>query len=126
MNTMVPFVLQHDYSTPLAALCAHQISLPLLGTLCLLTAGALAAAGKLDMVPALRLAVTACVLADCVRNEASRQYDERVLHIIHRVSPRPAPPEKWPVECIEHLLRRQLNIFCEINHRFLTGVKVVS
>ena len=126
MNTMVPFVLQHDYSTPFAALSAHQISLPLLGSLSLLTAGALAAVGKLDMVPALRLAVTACVLADCVRNEASRQCDERVLHIIHRVSPRPEPPEKWPVECVEHLLRRQLNIFCEINHRFLTGVKVVS
>ncbi|MGC1453401.1 MAG: DedA family protein [Candidatus Sulfotelmatobacter sp.] len=86
MNTIVHFVLKHGYSILFAALFAHQIGLPLPGPLFLLAAGALAATGKLGMVPALGLAVTACVLADWVWYEAGRQRGDKVLHLIHRLA----------------------------------------
>ena len=86
MNTIVQFVLKHGYSILFAALFAHQIGLPLPGPLFLLAAGALAAAGKLGMVPALGLAVTACVLADWVWYEAGRRRGDKVLHLIHRLA----------------------------------------
>ena len=50
MNTIVQFVLKHGYSILFAAAFAHQIGLPLPGPLFLLAAGALAAAGKLNLV----------------------------------------------------------------------------
>jgi membrane protein DedA with SNARE-associated domain len=65
---------------------AHQIGLPVPGPLFLLAAGALAAAGKLGLVPALGLAVTACVLADWVWYEAGRRRGDKVLHFIHRLA----------------------------------------
>jgi membrane protein DedA with SNARE-associated domain len=89
MNTVLQFVLKHGYSILFAALFAHQIGLPLPGPLFLLAAGALIAAGKLGLVPALALAVTACVLADWVWYEAGRRGGDRVLHFIHRLTKDP-------------------------------------
>jgi membrane protein DedA with SNARE-associated domain len=49
-------------------------------------AGALAAGGKLRILPALGLAVAACVLADWVWYEAGRRQGNKVLHFIHRLT----------------------------------------
>ncbi len=84
MNAILQFVVKHGYSVLFAAMFAHQIGLPVPGPLFLLAAGALAAAGKLGLVPAVGLAVTACVLADWVWYEAGRRQGDRVLHFIHR------------------------------------------
>ncbi len=84
MNTIVQFVLKHGYSVLFAAMFAHQIGLPVPGPLFLLATGALAAAGKLGIVPALGLSVTACVLADWMWYEAGRRWGDQVLHFIHR------------------------------------------
>jgi membrane protein DedA with SNARE-associated domain len=86
MNTIVQFLVKHGYSILFAAMFAHQIGLPVPGPLFLLAAGALAAAGKLGLVPALGLAVTACVLADWVWYEAGRRRGDKVLHFIHRLA----------------------------------------
>jgi membrane protein DedA with SNARE-associated domain len=86
MNAIVQFVMKHGYSILFAAIFAHQIGFPIPGPLFLLAAGALAATGKLGLVPALGLAVIACVLADWVWYEAGRQWGERVLHFIHRLT----------------------------------------
>lgn len=56
-----------------------QIGLPVPGPLFLLAAGALAATGKLGLVPALGLAVIACVLADWVWYEMGRRRGMKVL-----------------------------------------------
>ncbi len=84
MNAIVQFVVEHGYSILFVAIFAHQIGLPVPGPLFLLAAGALAAAGKLDLVPVLGLAVTACVLADWMWYEAGRRWGDQVLHFIHR------------------------------------------
>ncbi len=86
MNAIVQFFLKHGYFVLFGALFAHQIGLPLPGPLFLLAAGALAALGKLDLVPALALAISACVLADWVWYEAGRSRGEKVLHFIHRLA----------------------------------------
>jgi membrane protein DedA with SNARE-associated domain len=84
MNAIVQFVVKHGYSILFAAVFAHQIGLPVPAPLFLLAAGALAAAGKLGLVPALGLTVTACVLADWMWYEAGRRWGDRVLHFLHR------------------------------------------
>ncbi len=84
MIAILQFVVKHGYSVLFGAMFAHQIGLPVPGPLFLLAAGALAAAGKLGLVPAIGLAVTACVLADWVWYEAGRRRGDRVLHFIHR------------------------------------------
>jgi membrane protein DedA with SNARE-associated domain len=81
---MFQFVLKHGYSFLFAALFAHQIGFPIPGPLLLLTAGALAAAGKLNVLPAIGLAITVCVLADWVWYEAGRRGGDKMLHFMHR------------------------------------------
>lgn len=86
MNAIVQFVMRHGYFILFAAMFAHQIGLPVPGPLFLLAAGALAAAGKLGLVPALGLSVIACLLADSVWYEAGRRRGDKVLHFIHRLT----------------------------------------
>ena len=86
MNAIVQFLVKHGYSVLFATVFARQIGLPFPAPPVLLAAGALAAAGKLGLVPALALTVTACVLADWVWYEAGRQWGERVLHFFHRLA----------------------------------------
>jgi membrane protein DedA with SNARE-associated domain len=86
LNTIVQFVVKHGYPILFAALFVHQIGLPLPGPLFLLVAGALVAAGKLGLLPALGLAVIACVLADWAWYEAGRRRGDKVLHFIRRLA----------------------------------------
>jgi membrane protein DedA with SNARE-associated domain len=86
MTVIVRFVLRHGYSILFAAMFAHQIGFPVPGPLFLLASGALGAVGKLRVIPALALAVIACVLADWVWYEAGRRRGTKVLHFIHRLS----------------------------------------
>ncbi len=94
MNAIVQFLMKHGYSTLFAVVFAHQLGLPLPGPLFLLAAGALAAARSLGLVPALGLAVSACVLADWAWYEAGRRWGDRVLHFIHRLAPDPDAAER--------------------------------
>src|SRR5271165_1007758 len=86
MNEIFQLVVKHGYSVLFGALFAHQLGLPVPGPLFLLAAGALAASGKLGLVPALGLAVSASVLADWVWYEAGRRGGDKVLHFIHRLT----------------------------------------
>jgi len=86
MNEIFQLVVKHGYSVLFGALFAHQLGLPVPGPLFLLAAGALAAAGKLGLVPALVLAIIAAVLGDWPWYEAGRRHGDRVLHFIHRLA----------------------------------------
>ena len=85
MHFVFCIVTKHGYSVLFGALFAHQLGLPVPGPLFLIAAGALAAAGKMGLVVAILLAVTACVLADWPWYEAGRRQGDRVLHFIHRL-----------------------------------------
>ena len=84
MNAILGFVVRHGYPILFAAMFAHQIGVPVPGPLFLLSAGALAAAGKLNLIAAIGLTVAACLLADLVWYEAGRCGGDKVLHFIHR------------------------------------------
>ena len=89
MTTIVQFIGRHGYPIVFAAVFARQIGLPVPAPGFLLAAGALAAAGKLGLVTALILAITACVLADWIWYEAGRAWGQPVLHFLHRFAPDP-------------------------------------
>ena len=91
MHSVLDFVTKHGYSVLFAGIFVHQLGLPVPGPLFLIAAGALAAAGKMGLVVALVLAVTACVLADWPWYEAGRHKGDRVLHFIHRLTRDPRP-----------------------------------
>jgi len=89
MNEIVQFIVKHGYGILFGVIFAHQIGLPLPGPLFLLAAGALAAAGKLNLITVVGLAVVATVLADWPWYEAGRRKGIKVLHFIHRLSRNP-------------------------------------
>ena len=84
MQAIFQFVVKYGYSILFGALFAHQLGFPLPGPLFLLAAGALVAAGKLNLVVVLGLAVAAMVLADWPWYEAGRRWGDRVVHLVHR------------------------------------------
>src|SRR5271166_1310225 len=86
MHSILYFVTKHGYSVLFPGIFVHQLGLPGPGPLFLMAAGALAAAGKMGLVVALVLAVTACVLADWPWYGAGRHQGNRVLHFIHRLT----------------------------------------
>jgi len=88
VNAIFQFVLRHGYSFLFAALFAHQVGFPLPGPLFLLSAGALAAAGKLDILTVVAITVVACLLADWIWFEAGRRRGDNVLHFLHRLTTR--------------------------------------
>lgn len=88
MNALLQFVLRHGYSTLFAALFVHQMGIPLPGPMLLLSAGALAAAGKLGAIAIVGVTVLACVSADWIWYEAGRCGGDRVLHFMHRLTTR--------------------------------------
>ena len=94
MNAMVQFVVRHGYPMLFAAVFGRQIGLPVPAPGFLLAAGALAASGKLNLVPGLGLAVIACVLADWLWFEAGRTWGDRVLHLILVFAPDPEAAER--------------------------------
>ena len=89
MNSIFQFVLKHGYAMLFAAIFAHQIGFPIPGPLFLVSAGALAAAGKLDVLAMIGLTIIACVLADWVWYEAGRRKGDKVLHFLHRFTRNP-------------------------------------
>lgn len=89
MNAIAQFVVQHGYSILFTAVFARQIGLPVPANLFVLAAGAIAMSGKLELTTVISLAVIACVLADSLWYEAGRLRGERILHLIHRLTPNP-------------------------------------
>ncbi len=94
MPAILQFIVGHGYPILFAAVFARQIGFPVPAPGFLLAAGALAASGKLNLVPALGLAVTACVLADWLWYEAGRAWGERALHFIHHFAPNPEAADR--------------------------------
>jgi membrane protein DedA with SNARE-associated domain len=89
VQSVIDFVVSHGYGLVFATVFANEIGLPVPAVLFLLAAGALAADGRLDVVPVLALSVTASVLADWVWYEAGRRGGDRVLWALHRLAPDP-------------------------------------
>jgi membrane protein DedA with SNARE-associated domain len=88
VNDILQFVLKHGYAFLFAGIFAHQVGIPIPGPLILVCAGALAAGGKLGVLPVLGITVVACVLADWIWFEAGRRRGDKILHFLHRLTTR--------------------------------------
>src|SRR5581483_3697961 len=94
MPAILQFVVRHGYPILFAVVFARQIGLPVPAPGFLLAAGALAASGYFHLVPALALAITACVAADWLWYEAGRVWGERVLHFVNSFAPDPEAADR--------------------------------
>ena len=94
MNSIVQFLVQHGYSVLFAAVFANQVGLPVPAILFLLAAGALAGSGRLSLIPALGLALSASVLADLPWYEAGRRWGDKILHFIYGLAIDPDAAER--------------------------------
>lgn len=83
MNSIVQILVKHGYAVLFGAVFANQVGLPVPAILFLLGAGALAGSGRLSLIDALGLALTASLLADLVWYEAGRRWGDTILHFIH-------------------------------------------
>jgi len=89
VRILIDFIVTHGYPFLFASVFANQVGLPVPAALFLLAAGALAAAGRLEVGPTIALAVVGCVLGDWVWYEAGRRRGERVLQALHRFASDP-------------------------------------
>lgn len=86
---MIEFVLQHGYIVLFVWVLLDQIGIPIPVAPLLLTAGALAGAGKVDPFFALGLSSLATVLGDLIWYEAGRRRGRSMLNLLCRVSLEP-------------------------------------
>ena len=121
MNSIVQFLVQHGYSILFAAVFARQIGLPVPANLFVLAAGAVAAAGRLAVVPTVCLAIIACVLADWCWYEAGRLWGDKVLHFIHQFA---RDPDAADTKARKHFARFGPPIL--VLAKFVPGLDLVA
>lgn len=86
MNDAFQFAVQHGYVVLFVWVLAEQIGLPVPSIPFLLAVGALAGAGRLNLVFVLALGVLAALLADLLWYYAGRRRGPKVLQLLCRLS----------------------------------------
>jgi membrane protein DedA with SNARE-associated domain len=89
MNDVFRFLVQHGYAVIFVWVAAEQVGLPLPAIPLFLAAGALAGAGKMNLVLVTGTAVAASLLADLAWYEIGRRKGTRVLNLLCRMSLEP-------------------------------------
>ena len=121
MNDMVPFLARHGYWLVFVSLLGGQAGLPIPGNLILLSAGALAASGKLNLAAIVVLSALALALADLAWFEAGRKWGKRILHFACGIS-------KDPGSCLrkaeESFGRHGVRLF--LGSKFVIGIDAVA
>lgn len=110
MNEPVEFLIRHGYAVVFGWVLVEQIGLPIPAVPVLLAAGALAGAGKLSLLLALGLAVTASLLSDTIWYAIGRVRGGRVLSLLCRISLEPDSCVRRTEEIFAHHGARSLLI----------------
>ena len=121
MDNLLPLISRHGYLF-LAAVClAEAIGLPLPAALAILTAGAVAASGKLYFFSVFAVAVLAMLAGDIVLYLAGRVTGWALLGFLCRLS---ASPESCIMRSAEYFYRRgrQTLLFA----KFIPGINTMS
>lgn len=121
MDDLLPLISRHGY-TLLAALCfAEAVGLPLPAALAILTAGAVAATGKLYFFSVLAVAFMAMLAGDILLYFAGRMSGWALLGFLCRLS---ASPESCILRSAEYFYRRgrQTLLFA----KFIPGINTMS
>ena len=114
MNEFSAFVSQYGEVVLFAIVFVEQIGLPLPAVPVLLSAGALAGAGKMDLTGAIVLSVMACMAGDLIWYELGRRRGRRVLNLLCRISMEP-----------DSCVRRTENFFTRHGVRSLVLAKFI-
>jgi membrane protein DedA with SNARE-associated domain len=86
---MLHFLVHHGYSVVLVWVFAEQLGLPVPSVPLLLTAGALAGAGRMNFFGLVAAAVLAAIVSDGFWYQLGRTKGARVLHFLCRISLEP-------------------------------------
>jgi membrane protein DedA with SNARE-associated domain len=89
MNETTQFLASHGLPLLFAVVFIEQLGLPIPALPWLLLAGALSAAGKLNLALAIAVTVIACLLSDIFWFSLGRYRGKRVLGLLRRISPKP-------------------------------------
>jgi len=120
MNDTVQYLVKHGYYVLFLVVFARQLCLPVPGILFLLTAGALAGAGKLNLAVVIALSVVACVLADFTWYEAGRLRGNAIMHFIHGLSG--SSPSSFDVKQIFETFGAKSLLIC----KFILGLDALA
>jgi membrane protein DedA with SNARE-associated domain/rhodanese-related sulfurtransferase len=114
MNEVSAFVSQYGELVLFALVFVEQIGLPLPAVPILFAAGALAGAGKMDLMGAIVLTVMACMAGDLIWYELGRRQGRRALNLLCRISVEP-----------DSCVRRTENFFTRHGVRTLVLAKFI-
>jgi membrane protein DedA with SNARE-associated domain/rhodanese-related sulfurtransferase len=114
MNQAFDFLIRNGVAVIFAVVFAEQIGVPLPAAPWLLAAGALIAAGRMNQLAVLAVAVFASLLADMVWFYLGRYYGNRVLSLLCRISLEP-----------DSCVRRTQNLFTRYGMRGIIVAKFV-
>jgi membrane protein DedA with SNARE-associated domain len=121
MQNVIPFLIQHGYTVLFLWVLAETLGLPLPSVPLLITMGALAGAGELNLFLCIGVAVCAALLSDSIWYTAGRKRGSKVLSFICRIALEP-----------DSCVRRTENIFVRYGARsllltkFFPGLSAVS
>jgi membrane protein DedA with SNARE-associated domain/rhodanese-related sulfurtransferase len=114
MNEITRFLLSHGGSVLFLAIFVEQAGLPLPAAPWLLTAGALAAGGRLNAGLAVGVSFMACMMADTIWFYLGRRHGHRVLGLLCRISLEP-----------DSCVRRTQDVFARNGMRGLVAAKFI-
>jgi membrane protein DedA with SNARE-associated domain len=89
MNEATHFLIEHSAPVLFGVVLLEQLGLPLPAMPWLFAAGALAATGRLEPIPAVTMTVLACLVADSAWFHIGRKKGKRVLSFLCKISLEP-------------------------------------
>jgi membrane protein DedA with SNARE-associated domain len=89
MHNILPFLLEHGYAVLFGCVLAEQAGAPIPATPVLLGIGALAGLGRMQLLPAILLALTACLVSDSFWYWLGRRRGASILRVLCAISLEP-------------------------------------
>ncbi len=89
MRDILPFVLKHGYAVLFLCVLAEQAGVPIPAVPALLWAGALAGLGRIPLLPAIGLALIACLISDSIWYWLGRRRGTSMLRLLCKISLEP-------------------------------------
>jgi membrane protein DedA with SNARE-associated domain len=114
MNQVLPFLIQHGYTVLFFWVLAETMGLPIPSVPLLITAGALAGVGQINLILCIGLGVCAALLSDIFWYSLGWYRGRRVLSLLCRISLEP-----------DSCVRRTENIFARYGARALLIIKFI-
>jgi membrane protein DedA with SNARE-associated domain/rhodanese-related sulfurtransferase len=115
MHATLEFLVRHGVLVLFAAVFVAQAGVPLPATPWLLTAGALAGAGKMNALTAVLAAALGSMAAGQIWFHLGRRYGNRLLNVLCRISLEP-----------DSCVRRTQNVFAKYGMKGIVAAKFVS